>query len=65
MDNQKKTISELTPDQMDKVSGGATDERRLYCCADCGYEFISDNVTLCCPCCGSDYIKPVHIQHGG
>ena len=22
MDNQKKTISELTPDQMDKVSGG-------------------------------------------
>ena len=45
MDNQKKTISELTPDQMDKVSGGVTDERRLYCCADCGYEFISDNVT--------------------
>ena len=65
MDNQKKTISELTPDQMDKVSGGVTDERRLYCCADCGYEFISDNVTLCCPRCGSEYIKPVHIQHGG
>ena len=64
MDNQKKTISELTLDQMDKVSGGVNDEFKAYCCADCGYEFISDNVTLCCPCCGGHYIKPVHIQHG-
>ena len=34
MDNQKKTLTELTPDQMDKVSGGADTAIECQCSPD-------------------------------
>ena len=42
MDNQKKTITELTPDQMDKVSGGFSDDERYFFCPKCRKTFRID-----------------------
>ena len=41
MDKQNKTITELTPEQMDKVSGGAGSY--LFCCPKCRAEFTNTN----------------------
>ena len=50
MDKQNKTISELTPDQMDKVSGGNNDEGYLKC-SNCGKlfraSFYSHHIETC------------------
>ena len=50
MDKQNKTISELTPDQMDKVSGGNNDEGSLKC-SKCGKlfraSFYSHHIETC------------------
>ena len=35
MDKQNKKITELTPEQMDKVSGGSTDDERFFKCKKC------------------------------
>ena len=61
MDKQKKTITELTPDQMDKVSGGVNDEHRIFRCEACGYEFVTDDRKLPCPRCGTPNPIPVYI----
>ena len=42
MDNQKKTITELTPDQMGKVSGGNSDDERYFVCTKCWKAFPID-----------------------
>ena len=42
MDNQKKTITELTPEQMDKVSGGAgSNQDIIFCCPICLAKFTN------------------------
>ena len=42
MDNQKKTITELTPDQMDKISGGNSDDECFFICPKCRKTFRID-----------------------
>ena len=42
MDKQKKTITELTPEQMDKVSGGNSDDERYFFCPKCRKTFRID-----------------------
>ncbi len=52
MDNQKKTITELTPDQMDKASGGV-DNPYIECyCEMCGHETVTNEYHIMCPVCG-------------
>ena len=42
MDRQNKKITELTPDQMDKVSGGFSDDERYFFCPKCRKTFRID-----------------------
>ena len=42
MDRQNKKITELTPDQMDKVSGGFSDDERYFFCPKCRNAFRID-----------------------
>ena len=42
MDKQNKKITELTPDQMDKVSGGFSDDERYFFCPKCRKTFRID-----------------------
>ena len=42
MDKQNKTITELTPEQMDKVSGGFSDDERYFFCPKCRKTFPID-----------------------
>ena len=42
MDRQNKKITELTPDQMDKVCGGFSDDERYFFCPKCRKTFRID-----------------------
>ena len=42
MDKQNKKITELTPDQMDKVSGGFSDDEGYFFCPKCRKTFRID-----------------------
>ena len=42
MDRQNKKITELTPDQMAKVSGGFSDDERYFFCPKCRKTFRID-----------------------
>ena len=51
MDKQNKKITELTPDQMDKASGGVDKPYRKLYCEMCGCETVTNEYPMNCPRC--------------